>query len=139
MADDESRLIAERRAKLKVLREKGVAYPNDFFRQNRAAELVEKYENVDRDTMDLDPVVVKVAGRIMLKRPMGKITFAQIQDMSGQIQVFVADNAPDKETHNAFKHRPLLWRVPPQRRRGPRGHSLQVERHRRCPRGRQSW
>ena len=54
--------------------------------------------------MDLNPVVVKVAGRIMLKRPMGKITFAQIQDMSGQIQVFVADNAPDKETHDAFKH-----------------------------------
>ena len=102
--DDENRLIAERRAKLKSLREKGVAYPNDFWRKNLAAELVEKYEKVDRDTMDLNPVVVKVAGRIMLKRPMGKITFAQIQDMSGQIQVFVADNAPDKETHNAFKH-----------------------------------
>ena len=49
--------------------------------------------------MDLNPVVVQVAGRIMLKRPMGKITFAQIQDMSGQIQIFVADNAPGKETH----------------------------------------
>ena len=101
---DENRLIAERRAKLKALREKGVAYPNDFWRQQFAAELVEKYEKVDRDSMDLNPVVVKVAGRIMLKRPMGKITFAQIQDMSGQIQVFVADNAPDKATHNAFKH-----------------------------------
>jgi lysyl-tRNA synthetase, class II len=101
---DENRLIAERRAKLKALREKGAAYPNDFWRNNLAAETVEKYEKADRDSMDLNPVVVTVAGRIMLKRPMGKITFAQVQDMSGQIQIFVADNAPDKETHNAFKH-----------------------------------
>src|SRR5262249_51323561 len=104
MAEDENRLIAERRAKLKALREKGVAFPNDFWRQDLAAELVEKYEGVDRDTLDLQPVTVQVAGRIMLRRPMGKITFAQIQDMSGQIQLFVADNAPDKETHNAFRH-----------------------------------
>ncbi len=104
MADDENRLIAERRAKLKALREKGNAYPNNFWRQNLAAELVEKHEKMDRDSMDLNPVVVQVAGRIMLKRPMGKITFAQIQDMSGQIQIFVADNAPSKELHAAFRH-----------------------------------
>ncbi|HZM43986.1 MAG TPA: lysine--tRNA ligase [Burkholderiales bacterium] len=104
MAEDENRLIAERRAKLKALREKGAAYPNDFWRQDLAAELVEKYGPVDRDSMDLNPVTVKVAGRLMLRRPMGKITFAQIQDMSGQIQIFVADNAPDKESHTAFRH-----------------------------------
>ncbi len=54
--------------------------------------------------MDREPLPVKVAGRLMLRRTMGKITFAHIQDMSGQIQIFVADNAPDKETHDAFKH-----------------------------------
>jgi lysyl-tRNA synthetase class 2 len=101
---DENRLIAERRAKLTALRAKGVAYPNDFGRQNLAAELVEEYEKIDRDTLDLQPALVSVAGRLMLKRTMGKITFAQIQDMSGQIQIFVADNAPDKETHDAFRH-----------------------------------
>ena len=104
MAEEENRLVAERRAKLAALREKGPAFPNDFLRRELAAELIEKHESVDRDTMDLNPVVVQVAGRIMLKRPMGKITFAQIQDMSGQIQIFVADNAPDKQTHDAFKH-----------------------------------
>ena len=67
-------------------------------------ELVEKHENTDRDTLDLNPVVVKVSGRLMLRRTMGKITFANIQDMSGQIQIFVADNAPSKEVHEAFKH-----------------------------------
>ena len=54
--------------------------------------------------MDREPLPVKVAGRLMLRRTMGKITFAHIQDESGQIQIFVADNAPDKETHDAFQH-----------------------------------
>jgi lysyl-tRNA synthetase class II len=104
MAEDENRLIAERRAKLKALRGQGVAYPNDFPRQDFAAPLVEKYRNVEREALDRDPVAVRVAGRLRLKRTMGKITFAHIQDESGQIQIFVADNAPDKETHDAFKH-----------------------------------
>jgi lysyl-tRNA synthetase, class II len=104
MADDENRLIAERRAKLNALREKGNAYPNDFERRHLAKELVDKYDKSDREAMDSNPVMVRVAGRIMLKRPMGKITFAQIQDMSGQIQLFVADNAPSKEVHAEFRH-----------------------------------
>ncbi|MBI2296528.1 MAG: lysine--tRNA ligase [Betaproteobacteria bacterium] len=103
-AHDREKLVAERRAKLKALREKGFAYQNDFQRRHLAADLVEKHEKTDRDALDLNPVVVKVSGRIMLKRTMGKITFANIQDMSGQIQIFVADNAPGKEVHEAFKH-----------------------------------
>jgi len=103
-APDREKLVAERRAKLKALREKGFAYQNDFQRRHLAADLVEKHEKTDRDALDLNPVVVKVSGRIMLKRTMGKITFANIQDMSGQIQLFVADNAPSKEVHEAFKH-----------------------------------
>ena len=58
---------------------------------------------VERD-VDREAPPVKVAGRLMLRRTMGKITFAHIQDESGQIQIFVADNAPDKDTHDAFKH-----------------------------------
>jgi lysyl-tRNA synthetase class 2 len=101
---DANRLIAERRAKLKAVREQGVAYPNDFRRQDLAAELVEKYEPLEREALESNPVAVRVAGRLMLKRPMGKITFAQIRDTSGQIQIFVADNAPSKAVHDAFKH-----------------------------------
>ncbi|OFZ87416.1 MAG: lysine--tRNA ligase [Betaproteobacteria bacterium RIFCSPLOWO2_12_FULL_62_58] len=101
---DTNPIIEERRAKLKALRAKGVAYPNDFGRQNLGAELVEKYENTDRDFLDLNPVAVKVAGRIMLKRVMGKASFATIQDMSGQIQIYVTDSYPGKEQHAAFKH-----------------------------------
>ena len=104
MAEDENRLIAERRAKLKALRERGVAFPNDFRRDDLAAPLVEKYRDAEREALDREAPPVKVAGRLMLRRTMGKITFAHIQDESGQIQIFVADNAPDKDTHDAFKH-----------------------------------
>ncbi len=103
-APEREKLVAERRAKLQALREKGFAYQNGFQRRHFGAELVEKYEKTDRDTLDLNPVLVKVSGRLMLRRTMGKITFAHIQDMSGQIQIFVADNAPSKEVHEAFKH-----------------------------------
>jgi len=103
-AHEREKLVAERRAKLKALRENGFAYQNDFERQHLAADLVEKHGNAERDTLDLNAVMVKVSGRLMLKRTMGKVTFANIQDMSGQIQIFVADNAPGREVHEAFKH-----------------------------------
>ena len=41
---------------------------------------------------------------MMLKRVMGKASFATIQDMSGQIQLYVTDNYPGKDEHEAFKH-----------------------------------
>jgi len=101
---DDNQIIAERRAKLKALREKGVAFPNKFPRTNFAADLLEKHEDRDRDALDLNPVVVKVGGRMMLKRVMGKASFATIQDMSGSIQLYLTDSYPGKEQHNAFKH-----------------------------------
>jgi lysyl-tRNA synthetase class 2 len=101
---DENRLIAERRAKLHALRRKGVAFPNGFWRQDLAAELTERHEKTDRDALDLKPVVVKVAGRLMSKRMFGKATFATLQDMSGSIQIFVTDSYPGKEQHEEFKH-----------------------------------
>ena len=100
-----NQVMAERREKLRALRERGVAYPNDMHpRENLAGEILEKYEDMDRDTLDLNPVTVKVAGRMMLKRVMGKASFATIQDMSGQIQIYVTDKYPDKAGHDAFKH-----------------------------------
>jgi lysyl-tRNA synthetase class 2 len=101
---DLNQVMAERREKLKALRAQGNAYPNHFFRQQFAAELVEKYEGRDRDALDVNPVVVAVAGRIMLRRVMGKASFATLQDMSGQIQLYFTDSYPGKAEHDAFKH-----------------------------------
>ena len=101
---EENQIIAERRAKLKALREKGFAFPNKFSRDHFSDDLHAHYDDKDRDWIDLNPAVVRVAGRIMLKRLMGKATFANIQDMGGTIQLYLTDSYPGKELHNEFKH-----------------------------------
>ena len=102
-AQDENRLIAERRAKLARLRETGVAYPNDFTPDARAAELHDKYDDQDQQALAASPVPVKVAGRMMLKRVMGKASFATLQDASGRIQIYLDRGALGDETYAAFK------------------------------------
>ncbi len=101
---DDNQIIAERRAKLAALRAKGNAFPNRFPREDIAGDLHEKYEDRDRDSLDVNPVVVNVAGRMTLKRVMGKASFATLQDMSGTIQLYLTDSFPGKEQHEAFKH-----------------------------------
>jgi lysyl-tRNA synthetase, class II len=101
---DENQIIAERREKLKALREKGNPFPNDFIRQHYASDLVREHENTDRDALEASKVEAVVAGRIMLKRVMGKASFATIKDVSGQIQLYVTENDVGKDVHEAFKH-----------------------------------
>jgi lysyl-tRNA synthetase, class II len=101
---DTNQVIAERREKLRSMRAEGNAYPNDFNRTDLAGELVEKYGDTDREALDKSAVSVAVAGRMLLKRVMGKASFGTIQDMSGQLQIFVADNDSGKAEHEAFKH-----------------------------------
>jgi len=86
---DENKLIAERRAKLAALREKGIAFPNDFRRNVMAGEIHAKYHAMDAAALEAQPVRVSVAGRMMSRRLMGKAAFAHIKDMSGRIQLFV--------------------------------------------------
>jgi lysyl-tRNA synthetase class 2 len=102
---DTNQIIEERKAKLKALRGSGVAFPNDFVRRDLAGALADKYGAMEREALDAaKPEPVAVAGRIMLKRVMGKASFATLQDMSGQIQAYVADDVTGKEQHDAFKH-----------------------------------
>jgi len=100
---DENQLIAERRAKLAEWRSAGKAYPNDFQRENTAGKLDEFYGEKSREDLEATPISVKVAGRIMLKRVMGKASFATIQDLSGRIQIFVSNDATGEEVHKEFK------------------------------------
>ena len=101
---DENHIIAERRAKLTALRETGQAFPNDFRRDSLAGDLAAKYGDKTKEELDALNVSVKVAGRMMLKRVMGKASFATVQDMSGRIQFFVTDDGVGAEVHDAFKH-----------------------------------
>ncbi|PHS25727.1 MAG: lysine--tRNA ligase [Methylophaga sp.] len=86
---DENRLIAQRREKLTALREKGNAFPNDFRRDVMNAELAVEYENMSAEQLKELPRRVKIAGRLMTKRVMGKASFANIRDMSGNMQLYV--------------------------------------------------
>ena len=101
---DENHIIAERREKLARWRESGTAYPNDFRRENIAGKLVELYGEKSREDLEAMPIQVKIAGRMMLKRVMGKAAFATLQDLSGRIQIYVAKDSVGDETLDAFKH-----------------------------------
>ena len=104
---DENQIIADRRAKLTALRKNGVAFPNDFERKHLAGELHTTYGAMTHDELEAAQVGVAVAGRMMLKRVMGKASFATVQDMSGRIQLFISNGDTGEETHNAFKHHDL--------------------------------
>lgn len=93
---DDNKLIAERRRKLAVLREQGVAYPNDVHRNALADELHETYGGHDGEHLVDENVEVAVAGRMLVKRVMGRNSFIKLQDRSGQIQVRVErDRLPE--------------------------------------------
>ena len=85
---DDNHIIAERREKLAQWRRSGRVFPNDFSRENTAGKLDELYGSKDAEALATDPVQVRVAGRIMLKRVMGKASFITIQDLSGRIQLY---------------------------------------------------
>lgn len=107
---DENSIIAERRAKLDAIRAKGVAFPNDFRPQHKAAELAEKYGAMSREELEALNVEVSVAGRMMLKREAGKkAAFATLQDASGikadgRIQLYVTADKTGEAEMEAFRH-----------------------------------
>jgi len=87
--DGENHLIAERRAKLAKLRERGIAFPNDFRRNALAGHLLTAYGEKPPEALEAMAVHVSVAGRMRIKRVMGKASFAKLEDSSGAIQVFL--------------------------------------------------
>ena len=103
-AQDENQIIAERRAKLAELRRAGLAYPNDFRRDSLAADLHAKHGAEGNDTLEPKALRVAVAGRMMLKRVMGKACFATLQDTSGRIQLYVTLDGVGAPALEAFKH-----------------------------------
>ena len=104
-APDENHLIAERRGKLAALRTQGVAFPNDFRRADYAQDLQDAYADAERwtgEALEVDGKRVALAGRMLAKRVMGKAAFAQIQDVSGRIQLFLQSTTLG-DSYDAFK------------------------------------
>lgn len=103
-SENENELLAQRRAKLDNLREQGNAFPNSFKRDSLAQRLHDEFDSFDREALESKAIRVKVAGRMMSRRVMGKASFVHIQDMSGQIQLHVRrDELPDG-VYAGFKH-----------------------------------
>ncbi|MBT8133048.1 MAG: lysine--tRNA ligase, partial [Gammaproteobacteria bacterium] len=108
-AEDENKLIAQRREKLAALRTAasengGTAFPNTFRRDALAGELLEHYQDKTKEELEELNFRVAVGGRMMAKRIMGKASFSQLQDMSGRIQLFVQrDSLPEGVYNEGFK------------------------------------
>ena len=100
---DDNEQIALRRQKLAELRQQGNAFPNDFRRNVVAGELHAEYGEKDPSEIEIRHVRVKVAGRMMTRRVMGKASFAHLQDMSGLIQVYVTRDAAGEARYEDFK------------------------------------
>ena len=92
---DENHLIEERKKKLKELKKNGINYPNSFRRSNLSMPLIEDYSEFSKEELSEKNISVSVAGRIMLRRVMGKASFSTIQDMTGRIQLYLRQDTID--------------------------------------------
>ncbi len=99
---EENHLIEERRKKLAELRILNNAYPNDFKRKNLAGEIKKDLDQFSKEELEKKKKKVSVAGRIMLRRMMGKASFTTIQDFSGRIQLYV--RADEVSNYDEFKN-----------------------------------
>ncbi len=100
---DTNEQIAQRRAKLKILREKGNPFPNDYRRQHLANELHEQHGDKSSEVLEENPISVAIAGRMMTRRLMGKASFVHVQDMTGQMQLYIKQDALSAGCYEEFQ------------------------------------
>jgi len=101
---DTDHLVAERRAKLAELRQTANPFPNDFERRDISADIHAAHGGRSKEELEAAPVTVQMAGRMLLKRVMGKASFATLQDMGGRMQIYVTNDGTGADVHQAFKH-----------------------------------
>jgi lysyl-tRNA synthetase, class II len=100
---EENKLIAERRRKLAALRALGPAFPNEFRRTALAGELQSAYGERDKEWLEANPTRIAVGGRMRSKRGQGRVSFANIADRTGQIQLFLQKDALGADVYEQFK------------------------------------
>ncbi|MDE0757514.1 MAG: lysine--tRNA ligase [Pseudomonadales bacterium] len=101
--EDENGIIALRKQKLQVLRDQGNAFTNDFRRSHLASELHKQCGDMSKEVLADSQLATRAAGRILLKRVMGKASFLTIQDVSGRIQLYVSQNNLGEDAYEQFK------------------------------------
>ena len=100
----ESEILALRRARLNEIRQAGPAFPNDFRPGSLAANLHDQFGEASKESLAATKHETSVAGRIVLKRMMGKASFLTLQDVSGRIQVYVRQDEIGDQAYQEFKH-----------------------------------
>ena len=103
-AEEENHIIAERRAKLAKWRETGHAYPNDFVRKDLFGDIRAAYVDKSAEELEAEAHTVAVSGRMMLKRVMGKASFATVRDCTGTMQYFLSPSEVGEEAYTEFKN-----------------------------------
>ena len=95
-------LIAQRRAKLAVLREQGHAFPNNLKPNIVTAEIIAAYSKLSAEELAAQQPKAVIAGRLMTKRQLGKASFAHVQDMSGRLQIYLRHDEVSATAYAAF-------------------------------------
>lgn len=105
--EDINKLMAERKQKLAALREAGPVFPNDFRRDTVSSDLHKRFDEHTKEALEAEKHTFSVAGRMMLKRVMGKASFATLQDMGGRIQLYVQRDSIGADVYASFKQSDL--------------------------------
>ncbi|MEZ5480379.1 MAG: lysine--tRNA ligase [Thiolinea sp.] len=104
---EDNQLMQQRREKLAALRAQGRPFPNEVVREHKAGDLHATYGEHDKEWFETNEVRVTVAGRVMLRRMMGKASFVTLSDVSGRIQIYVQMNRIGDEAFEAYKHQDI--------------------------------
>ncbi len=107
-AEHQDGIAAHRRRKLAALRARGEAYPNAFHRQHLAAALVAEHGAASKQSLEARPIPAVVAGRVMLRRVMGKASFISLADASGRIQCYLRRDEIGEAAYQDFQE---LWDI----------------------------
>lgn len=92
-----------RRQKLKEIREKGTAFPNDFRPQHLSQDLHELHDKKTAEELEANPIPVSLAGRMMTRRVMGKASFVNLQDRKGKIQLYIKKDLLPESQYEVFE------------------------------------
>ena len=108
MVDDERNVAGSRQAKFRRWRAGGGFHRNDFRREAEAAALQSDYAGHDKAALEAEPARTAVAGRVMLRRVMGRASFVTLQDVSGRIQCYLTRDDLGAEAYDAVRS---LWDI----------------------------
>lgn len=99
----ETEITAQRKQKLALMRQAGFNFPNDFYRENLASDLHDEFAEKSHEELAQANIQVKVAGRMMTRRLMGKASFVTLQDMTGRIQIYLKSDDLTHDLYEDFK------------------------------------